>query len=36
VVSPDDLSRVQLAFFRLNVAVSVTLFLATWLALSPI
>jgi 4-hydroxybenzoate polyprenyltransferase len=34
VVSPDDLSRVQLAFFRLNAAVSITLLVATWLALA--
>lgn len=35
LVRPDDLSRVQLAFFHLNAAVSTTLFLATWLAVAP-
>lgn len=34
LVRPDDLSRVQLAFFTLNASISVTLFAATWLALS--
>jgi 4-hydroxybenzoate polyprenyltransferase len=32
-VGPGDLSRIQLSFFHLNGAVSVTLFLATWAAL---
>lgn len=35
VVRPDDLSRVQLAFFHLNAAVSTALFFATWLAVAP-
>lgn len=35
LVRPDDLGRVQLAFFHLNAAVSTTLFLATWLAVAP-
>ncbi len=35
VVRPDDLGRVQFAFFQLNAAVSTTLFLATWLAVAP-
>jgi 4-hydroxybenzoate polyprenyltransferase len=33
LVRPDDLSRVQLAFFTLNAAISATLFAASWLAL---
>lgn len=33
LVRPDDLSRVQLAFFTLNAAISVTLFAAAWVAL---
>lgn len=35
LVRPDDLARVQIAFFHLNAGVSMVLFLATWLALSP-
>lgn len=35
LVRPDDLSRVQLAFFQLNAVVSTALFLATWLAVAP-
>lgn len=35
LVRPDDLARVQVAFFHLNAAVSTTLFLATWLAVAP-
>jgi 4-hydroxybenzoate polyprenyltransferase len=34
LVRPDDLSRVQLAFFTLNAAISVTLFAAAWAALA--
>lgn len=33
VVRPEDLSRMQLAFFHLNGAVSVTLFAAAWIGL---
>ncbi|MEW6218569.1 MAG: UbiA-like polyprenyltransferase [Thermodesulfobacteriota bacterium] len=33
VVNPRDLSRIQLSFFTLNGAISLTLFVATWLAL---
>lgn len=33
VVNPRDLSRIQLSFFTLNGMISVTLFVATWLAL---
>lgn len=35
LVRPDDLSRVQLAFFQLNALVSTALFFATWLAVAP-
>jgi len=35
LVQPDDLSRVQFAFFQLNAVVSTVLFLATWLAVAP-
>ena len=35
LVRPDDLSRVQFAFFQLNAVVSTALFLATWLAVAP-
>jgi 4-hydroxybenzoate polyprenyltransferase len=31
IISPQDLSRLQTAFFTLNGAVSIVLFLATWL-----
>lgn len=34
LVSPTDLSRIQLSFFTMNGLISVVLFLATWLALS--
>jgi 4-hydroxybenzoate polyprenyltransferase len=34
VISADDLSRIQLSFFRLNAVVSVTLLATTWAALS--
>lgn len=33
VVNPRDLSRIQLSFFTLNGMISLTLFIATWLAL---
>lgn len=33
VVNPRDLSRIQLSFFTLNGLISLTLFVATWLAL---
>jgi 4-hydroxybenzoate polyprenyltransferase len=33
VVSPTDLSRIQLSFFTMNGMISLTLFVATWLAL---
>jgi 4-hydroxybenzoate polyprenyltransferase len=33
VVNPKDLSRIQLSFFTLNGLISLTLFVATWLAL---
>ncbi|MFC1837425.1 UbiA-like polyprenyltransferase [Thermodesulfobacteriota bacterium] len=33
VVTPKDLSRIQLSFFTLNGLISLTLFVATWLAL---
>lgn len=34
IVRPDDLARVQFAFFQLNAAVSITLFLAAWAAVA--
>lgn len=34
LVRPNDLSRVQLAFFTLNASISVTLFASAWLALA--
>ena len=33
VVTPKDLSRIQLSFFTLNGLISLTLFVATWLSL---
>ena len=33
VVTPKDLSRIQLSFFALNGLISLTLFVATWLSL---
>jgi 4-hydroxybenzoate polyprenyltransferase len=33
VVNPRDLSRIQLSFFTMNGLISLTLFVATWLAL---
>ena len=33
VVNPRDLSRIQLSFFTMNGLISLTLFIATWLAL---
>lgn len=33
VVNPKDLSRIQLSFFTMNGAISLTLFVATWLSL---
>jgi len=33
VVNPKDLSRIQLSFFTMNGLISLTLFVATWLAL---
>jgi 4-hydroxybenzoate polyprenyltransferase len=33
VVSPTDLSRIQLSFFTMNGLISLTLFVATWLDL---
>ena len=33
VVTPRDLSRIQLSFFTLNGIISLTLFVATWIAL---
>jgi 4-hydroxybenzoate polyprenyltransferase len=33
VVNPRDLSRIQLSFFTMNGIISLTLFVATWLAL---
>jgi 4-hydroxybenzoate polyprenyltransferase len=33
VVTPRDLSRIQLSFFAMNGIISLTLFVATWLAL---
>lgn len=34
VVNPRDLSRIQLSFFTMNGLISLTLFVATWLALT--
>ena len=34
IVSPKDLSRIQASFFNMNGTISVTIFLATWLALA--
>ena len=34
VVNPQDLSRIQLSFFTMNGMISLTLFIATWLALA--
>jgi len=33
VINPRDLSRIQLSFFTMNGVISLTLFVATWLAL---
>ena len=32
LISPDDLSQLDVAFFHVNSAISITLFLSTWLA----
>jgi 4-hydroxybenzoate polyprenyltransferase len=32
LISPDDLSQLNVAFFHVNSAISITLFLSTWLA----
>lgn len=34
VVSPTDLSRIQLSFFSMNGLISLTIFVATWLSLA--
>jgi len=34
IVNPRDLSRIQMSFFTMNGLISLTLFVATWLALS--